>query len=587
MSSKRLEIVLSANAAAAVAACQNTTSRLEEVGRAADKAQRGLSAVGSTAAAGIAPAATAVERVDSRVIAVGRDMAVAGAAAATASSKWQGFAARGKAAMSALGAGVATVTSKVVSMGLAFAKYLALAATAAATAAGAAVIKLGAEMQQTRLTLQTMLGDVQKGNTILKQFASFANATPFSNREVIKAGKTLLAYGVSASEVLATLKAVGDIAAGTGKGLEELAATYGKIIAKGKADTMALNQLAAAGVPIVRALATQYGVAAQEVYAYAEQGKISAADVQKAFRAMTSGTGVYADMMGKQAETVAGKWSTLIGKLQNTAAVVGEALIPLVEYLLDRVMALADTIGAMADRGELTEYLLNACAVGGEGFEELLVGAIGFFGYITNGATMIYQGVRTLLGFAWLGVSAIATGITGLIESIVDSILSVYNWVMEKLGKKGVRFDRYGWTRFTWDIAELTKDEIDYSINQVGKGYEGWQRTGRVQDSVRAGFAPIKEGLMAAIDRARTEDNERRNAPDTVDGYAVVAAGQASAPTVGGAAGGDDKMQFDNLAKIGLYNHTPAPLDEERNRLLKNILTAIWEINPAPQIVEA
>lgn len=107
----------------------------------------------------------------------------------------------------------------------------------------AQVLKLGANAEKLRQTFQTMLGSVEKGDAIMAQMTSFSNSTPYSTGQVQKAAKTLLAFGVDAGNVANTMRKVGDVAAGLGKDFNELAAIYGKVFAKGKADSESLNQM--------------------------------------------------------------------------------------------------------------------------------------------------------------------------------------------------------------------------------------------------------------------------------------------------------------------------------------------------------
>ncbi len=59
------------------------------------------------------------------------------------------------------------------------------------------VIKLGAGLEQTRISFQTMLQSADKGNKLLADINQFANVTPFANKDLQDSGKVLLNFGIA------------------------------------------------------------------------------------------------------------------------------------------------------------------------------------------------------------------------------------------------------------------------------------------------------------------------------------------------------------------------------------------------------
>ena len=234
------------------------------------------------------------------------------------------------------------------------------AVTAASAVAARAVGKFGAQAEQTRLRFQTMLGSVAKGDAMMAKLDRFSNSTPYSGDEVNRAAGTLLAFGVAAGDVESALRKVGDVAAGSGKDFNELASIYGKVFAKGKMDTQAMNQMVEAGIPIVKMLGQLYGKSGAEIYKMAEQGQITADMVSRAFDKMSGSGGVYADMMTKQSETVSGMWGAVVGQLEYASANFGESLLPLMKEGLAVLQGWADQIVEMSQDGRLVKYFSAA-----------------------------------------------------------------------------------------------------------------------------------------------------------------------------------------------------------------------------------
>lgn len=197
-----------------------------------------------------------------------------------------------------------------------------------AFAVGKEILQLGADMETTRVTFSTFLGDIGKANVLIQQLQTFASKTPFEFQDLKKSATLLLNFGVSANQILPTLKTLGDLSAGSAEKLDSITSAYGKILSKGKADLESLNVLVEGGqIPIMKQLEKQYGVTGAELSKMITNGKVGAGDIQKAFVGMTSKGGMFFNMMDKQSQTLQGRWSTLVDNLKNNGIKIGESLI--------------------------------------------------------------------------------------------------------------------------------------------------------------------------------------------------------------------------------------------------------------------
>lgn len=206
------------------------------------------------------------------------------------------------------------------------------------------VANLGIKMEQTKTTFRTFTGDATKAEQVIGNLTQFSNVTPFDSEQVLQAGKSLLAFGETSENLVPTLGAIGDIAAGTGKDFNELTTIYGKAKVAGKLYAEDINQLVEAGVPIIGEFAKQMGVTEGEVKKLASQGKISFSNLQNAFVDLTGEGGLFFNLMKDQSATVGGRISTLVGKIQLIGASMGEALLPAIGFLTDLAIKVADNI---------------------------------------------------------------------------------------------------------------------------------------------------------------------------------------------------------------------------------------------------
>ena len=119
---------------------------------------------------------------------------------------------------------------------------------------GAATLGASGTMERLETSFESMLGSASKARDMVDDLADFAAKTPFQLVGIGESAKKLLGFGVEQDAIIDKLKLLGDIAAGTGVPLGDLAQIYGKTMAKGKAQTEELNQLSERGVPILQAL---------------------------------------------------------------------------------------------------------------------------------------------------------------------------------------------------------------------------------------------------------------------------------------------------------------------------------------------
>lgn len=220
--------------------------------------------------------------------------------------------------------------------------------TAAVVGAGAAIrasVDLGKQMEQTRVTMETMLGSTEKANDAIARMNEFANVTPFDNQQVLKAGQTLLSYGTTAENIIPTLTKVGDVAAGTGSDFNELARIFGRIQVQQRADLEQINQLADRAVPIWTELQKIMGVdSVASLKKMVSQGKVTDKIMTQAFENMTSEGGVFFNLMQKQSQTFGGLVSTIQGKLQLLGIQLGERMLPHLKSFANLVISIIDMI---------------------------------------------------------------------------------------------------------------------------------------------------------------------------------------------------------------------------------------------------
>jgi tape measure domain-containing protein len=213
----------------------------------------------------------------------------------------------------------ATAASSIVAIGVA-----AVAAFAVAAGAG---IKMAADFEQTNIAFKTMLGSAEAAKSVLQDIRTFANTTPFEFPELANAGRSLLAFGTEAKDIVKVLGRIGDVASGVSAPIGELAELYGKMQVQGRLFAQDINQLTGRGIPIIGELAKQFGVTESEVKSLVEEGKVGFEQLEKAFISMTSEGGKFYNLTAEQSKSLKGLWSTLKDSVSDNLRVLGENII--------------------------------------------------------------------------------------------------------------------------------------------------------------------------------------------------------------------------------------------------------------------
>lgn len=360
------------------------------------------------------------------------------------------------------------------------------------------IVSLGANMEQTRVAFTTFTGSAEVANALLEQMNEFANVTPFDNAKVIQSARTLMAFGTTAGEIQDTLKILGDVSAGTGKDLNEMAVIFGQVKSTGKLMGQDLLQLINAGFNPLQEISRTTGKSVGQLKDEMSKGMISFEMVENAFRSATSEGGLFNDMMKKQSETLTGKWSTMMGKLQTAGIAIGEKIIPILSGALDGVLRVFEIIrvnwekivGIFEPIRQAIQPLIDSFRQAGEN-----LGFINEQGESTIGIMDVLNGIFT--GIAWVIENilapiwnTLATAIGKAVEvvsEIVGAFMQWYEkteWIKKTLGGlvavvKGVfeRIKRYainilgGVGDLLIGIFTLDMDKIKSAMGQFGQAF--------------------------------------------------------------------------------------------------------------------
>ena len=207
---------------------------------------------------------------------------------------------------------------------------------------GAAAVKSAADLETLETSFVSLTGGARQAAMMVAQLNEFTAQTPFQLEQVGNAARQLIASGTAISEVNEQLQFLGDIAATSGSSIQEIAAIFAKVNAKGKVELENLNQLAERGIPIFKALSDATGLLPSELGA----GAVSVQQFNETLRSFAQEGGFANGAMERLSQTAAGKFSTALDNLKLAGAELGQTLLPAVTKLLDGVTELAKRFAA-------------------------------------------------------------------------------------------------------------------------------------------------------------------------------------------------------------------------------------------------
>jgi len=216
----------------------------------------------------------------------------------------------------------------------------------AGIAAGAVgVLSVASSAEQTAVAFEVMLGSASQAKAMLDQIYQLGKESPFGAADFQDAGKTLLQFGVSASEVVPIISMLGDVAAGDSEKLSRLAVVFGQVSAAGRLTGGDVLQMINSGFNPLQQIAQTTGESMVELRKRMEAGGISSQEVTAAFQAATSAGGRFNGMTERIAATTGGKFSTVKDEFMMLAKTMGDTLLPIANIVLGAMSGIVAVMG--------------------------------------------------------------------------------------------------------------------------------------------------------------------------------------------------------------------------------------------------
>ena len=305
------------------------------------------------------------------------------------------------------------------------------------TALGALAVKSSADLEKLETSFISLTGGAKQAADMMQQLNEFTAKTPFQIEAVGNAARQLIASGTEISEVNNQLQFLGDIAATSGSEINEIAAIFAKVNAKGKVELENLNQLAERGIPIFTALSDATGLLPNELGA----GAVSVEEFNEVLKSFADEGGFAEGAMERLSQTASGKFSTALDNLKLAGAELVKSLMPVLKDIIDSVTSMAQKFVALDDN---TKKIILAVGGFAAALGPLLVVMPKVIGTIKLlGATL--KGLNPAWVAAAAGVALVTKAwgaFTKKTDNVEDTIKNLNKQIAQESIETKILFDR-------------------------------------------------------------------------------------------------------------------------------------------------
>lgn len=436
------------------------------------------------------------------------------------------------------------------------------------------IIQVRGEFQQLEVAFTTMLGSSEKANVLMAQLTETAAKTPFDLQGVANGARQLLAYGTSAEDVNETLIRLGNIAAGLSQPLGDLVYLYGTTMTQGRLYTQDLNQFTGRGIPMIKELAKEFGVAESEIRGMVEAGMIGFPEVQKVIQNLTNEGGMFFNLMQEQSKTITGQISNIgdsfsmmlndIGKANE--GIINDALSS-VSYLIENYEKVGKIlIELVGTYGAYRTALITISAIENLRYQATLAHMAG----LTK-----MQAIITVLKTKTdaLNVAMAKNPYVAVAAAVAALGLGIYKLVtyQTEAEKALERLDAAG--KESEKAALSEQRELAKLNGELSSLKEGTDEYNTVKEKIVAGYSKYYDGLEEEINKVGlTEEAYKKLTKAITDSYGARQYQQFKSQQEDWL----DNIMSDNLGKIQdrLYSELG---DKEGAKLYSEIYHAILE----------
>lgn len=349
------------------------------------------------------------------------------------------------------------------------------------------LVNVRGQFQQLEIAFSTMLKSKEKADKLMSELVDIAAKTPFDLQGVASSAKQMIAYGSSAENVGDELVMLGNVAAGVGSQLSEIAYLYGTLRTQGRAYAVDIRQFAGRGIPIYEELAKVLGVTKDEVSGLVKEGKVGFKEVEQAFKNMTSESGIYYNLMQEQSKSLTGQlsnlgdaWDTMLNEIGKDTQGIASAGISGLKGLIENYETVGKIlIGLIATYGTYKTALIVVRIA-----QDTLTARMELAILVTKAQTIAQKALNTVMkANPYVLVATVLAGLVATMWAFHDSTTASEK-AQQKFNEEQKNFANQEEERKKKieELIRVIQDETETEFSKI-KAYEELQRYSPVLSS--------------------------------------------------------------------------------------------------------
>lgn len=295
-------------------------------------------------------------------------------------------------------------------------------------------------MQSATTSFTTLLHSAGEASSLVSQLNAIDQASTLDMTDLSKAAQEMISFGVNSSQVVPTIKELGDISQGNSEKFNALALAFSQTSSAGKLTGQDLLQYISAGFNPLQVIAQKTGKSMAELRDEMGKGQISAADVAGAFQTATSAGGAFYNATADASKTYSGQMAMLGSSVTETlGAMIKPAFTDFTNNVLPHLISI---MGTVSDTFNSTGSVTDAVAAGlkaafgpdvAGAFTAIAAGVQGSIGWIAEHGTAVTAAVAGIAGaMAAFKLATLAVNAVTEIQNALFAIQSICT-----LGAKG------------------------------------------------------------------------------------------------------------------------------------------------------
>lgn len=178
-------------------------------------------------------------------------------------------------------------------------------------------------IQKLQTQLSVVFATTTQASSTFNEIAEYAKKSPFGVEQTTQEAILLKQSGVYSSELMDTIKRIGDLSSGSAEKMKSISEVYARVMSSTTVTARDMRQLANAGVASYSALSKATGTDKSLIRAQLQSGKVTSQDFKAMVKELTDEGGMFYGATERGAKTIAARKQNLSDAKQLATSEIG------------------------------------------------------------------------------------------------------------------------------------------------------------------------------------------------------------------------------------------------------------------------